>query len=66
MPGPTKAQNSYIHSGAENRTPSQMETLSLMSKEARTVSKFRMRLAPRALAASIGRVMSEKAWSYSR
>ena len=43
--------------------PSQIETLSFMSKEARIVSKFSVRLAPLALAASMGRVMREKAWS---
>ena len=63
MPGPTKAQNSYIHRGAESRTPSQIETVSFMSKEARIVSKFSVRSAPLALAASMGRVMMENTGS---
>ena len=63
IPGPTKAQNSYIHSGEENRMPSQIDTSSFMSKEARIVSKFRVRCAPLALACSMGRVMRAKARS---
>ena len=63
MPGPTKAQNSYIHTGEAKKTPSQIDTLSFMSKEARIVSKFSVRLAPLALAALIGRVMKEKTGS---
>ena len=63
MPGPTKAQNWYIHMGEEMMKPSQIDTRRRMSKEDRTVPKLSDRLAPLAFACSIGRVMSENAGS---